>query len=236
MRQRRLSAARRRERAANTKWRSDWLSARRPARWSVSLGEGLVLATCGAALGLVAAEWGLMLLRRTSFDLPLLDTMAIDARGVAFTSSSASRRPSCLRWRRRRGKRRRWLRAMSRAAGATSPDARSCSGRSSRCKWRSPSCSCPAPACSCAASRDCRQVSLGLDPAQCHHVPCERVAGAKQAAAVVGRLAGGTGRPARVDSWCGGRRGQSGDAGEKGPARIVGRDNTRSVRAQPSGK
>ena len=49
------------------------------------LGEGLILATFGAVLGLVAAEWALSLLRRGSFDLPLLDTMAIDARGVAFT-------------------------------------------------------------------------------------------------------------------------------------------------------
>lgn len=49
------------------------------------LGEGLVLAACGAVLGLAAAEWGLMFLRRAAFDLPLLDTMAVDARGVIFT-------------------------------------------------------------------------------------------------------------------------------------------------------
>jgi len=49
------------------------------------LAEGFVLAMIGASLGLVAAHWGIGLLRQMATDLPRIDTIHVDARLVLFT-------------------------------------------------------------------------------------------------------------------------------------------------------
>jgi putative ABC transport system permease protein len=49
------------------------------------LAEGFVLATIGASLGLIAAHWGIGVLRRMATDLPRIDTIHVDARLVLFT-------------------------------------------------------------------------------------------------------------------------------------------------------
>src|SRR5712692_4744797 len=49
------------------------------------LTEGFVLAMIGAALGLLAARWGIDVLRRTATELPQVDTIHVDGRLVLFT-------------------------------------------------------------------------------------------------------------------------------------------------------
>jgi putative ABC transport system permease protein len=49
------------------------------------LAEGFVLAMIGASLGLIAAQWGIGLLRQTAADLPRIDTIHVDVRLVLFT-------------------------------------------------------------------------------------------------------------------------------------------------------
>src|SRR5262249_2460717 len=49
------------------------------------LAEGFVLAMTGASLGLLAARWGIDMLRQAATDLPRLDTIHVDTRLVLFT-------------------------------------------------------------------------------------------------------------------------------------------------------
>src|SRR6185295_12769928 len=51
--------------------------------------EGLVLACCGAALGLLVADQGVQLLRHAAPQLPRLRNVTLDGRIVAFTTGLA---------------------------------------------------------------------------------------------------------------------------------------------------
>jgi predicted permease len=60
------------------------LGASRAAVVRQLLAEGLVLAVVGSALGLFTARWSVAWLRRAAVDVPLVDTVGVDARVVIF--------------------------------------------------------------------------------------------------------------------------------------------------------
>src|SRR5262245_11561241 len=82
------------------------------------IAEGFVLAMIGASLGLIAAQWGIGVLRRAAIDLPRIDTLHVDLRLVLFAALLAAATTVCF--------------ALVPALQATKADAASALGRGGR--------------------------------------------------------------------------------------------------------